>query len=131
MASVDFIQARINSRLSQALNQITVVTDRSVGEFTADAAKMAKALLRDEINKKGTGLSTGKLEASIKAVRFGELNYAVRTDASDPSGTGYGAKQEYGWHPRGGKKKVKGRKYIIRGTFGIVKRWRRGERWRD
>lgn len=120
------MSAQIKSRLDRAFRQIAEVTDGAVGEFSEDAAKMAKALLKD---KAGAG-STGKLESSIHVVKRGEMEYSIVMDAENTKRRGYGAPQDWGWHARNGRK-MRGKKSIIRATFGMIKRWSRGEKWRD
>jgi len=74
------------------------------------------------------------LASSIAVEKHNERNYAVVTKAQNVRGYGYGAPQEFGWkRSRGNKsgKKVKGKHYIVRATFGMIKRWQRGERWKD
>lgn len=123
---------KLNSRIKQAFTQISQVSDRAVGEFSEDVSKMAAQLLRDKI--KHPDRSEGKLASSTKSARHGELSYSVVTDAQNDKGYGYGAAIHWGWRRGGGKKKgkrVKGKMFIVRATFGMVKRWQRGERWRD
>lgn len=119
---------KLNSRIKQAFTQVSQVTDRAVGEFTEDISKMAAQLYRDKI--KHPERSTGALAGGVDAVKQGENRYAVVNKTTD----GHGAPQEWGWKRRGGKragKKVKGKTAIVRATFGTIKRWQRGERWKD
>jgi len=115
----------VTDRTAEALAKIRGISDRVVGECTADAAKMAKALMRD-----GMKAPTGRLEASVRSERVGPMDYVLTTDAENEQGMGYGAAQEWGWTGRGGVK-VKGRHYILRGFWGMIKRYQRGEKWRD
>jgi hypothetical protein len=126
MAELVQIQAQIRNRTGEALRKIGVTTDLALNEFTKDAKEMARALLRDKVGAE----STGKLASSIDDEKKGDLKYAVLTTADNEKGYGYGAAQEWGWHPKGKGKKVKGKKFITRAVFGMIKRWARGERWR-
>lgn len=113
----------INSRISEALNRIGVHTDERIQEFAGDVTQMARALLRDKIKN----ASSGNLEASIKSDSNGMLKSTVRTDAQNRSGYGYGAAQEWGLKTT---RKMKGKHFMKRAIFGMIKRWKRGERWR-
>jgi hypothetical protein len=120
------MSGEIHSRLERAFRQIVQVTDGTVEGFSEDAAKMARALLRAKVSSE----STGKLEGSIHVVKRGEMQYAIVMDAENTKGRGYGASVDWGHRARNGRK-IKGKKSIIRATFGMIKRWSRGERWRD
>jgi hypothetical protein len=116
---------QVTDRTAKALAKIKGISDRVVGECTADAVKMTQALMRD-----GMKAPTGRLEASVRSERVGPMDYILTTDAENEQGMGYGAAQEWGWTGRGGVK-VKGRHYILRGFWGMIKRYQRGEKWRD
>ena len=117
-------EVKVNDQTMRALNKIEGICDRVIGECARDGAQLSKALMRD-----GMKAPTGKLEQSVKAERYGRLNHAIVTTAENEQGVGYGAKQEWGFHDRSGNK-VKGRHYILRGFWGMVKRYQRGEKWR-
>jgi hypothetical protein len=138
--------AQINSRIQKAFVQISQITDNAVAEFTSDVAKMTAQLIRDDTKKTKNSRSTGKLANSVRPSKRGAMMYSVETTATNRAGYGYGAPQEWGWkNPRskktkrtkesGGwktrKAKMRGKHSIVRATFGMVKRWQRGERWRD
>lgn len=117
----------IEDRTLEAINKLERITDKSVEGFTTDASKLAAQLLRDSTGDE----STGALANSLGTSRKGKMQYAVETDAANEKGHGYGAAQEYGYHPRGTGQKVKGKYFILRGTTGMISRWSRGEKWRD
>lgn len=119
-------------RTKQALSKINQFTADGVRDYSKDSAELARRLLQDNISShsaKQPEARTGELAESIKAVKGdGELSWAVRTDAQNDNGNGYGAAQEYGWTAKNGTK-MKGRFFIIRGTMGMLSRWRKGGRW--
>lgn len=122
---------KLNSRIGEAFKKIGGISDTALSEFSSDISKMARQLLKDKISDPR---STGDLEASIVATRHKQLSYSVDTGPKNESGYGYGAAQEWGWKRRSGKrkgKKRKGKAFIVRATFGMIARWKRGERWRD
>lgn len=123
---------KLNSRIKQAFQNIEQISDKAVGEFAGDISKMAAQLYRDKTKHKDR--STGQLAGSVHVVKEGDTRYAVVNKAFSKAGSAYGAPEEFGWkRPKGKKagKKVKGKQAIIRATFGMIKRWQRGERWRD
>ena len=134
---------QINSRIQRAFTQIAQITDNAVAEFTSDVAKMSAALLKDATAKTRNSRSTGRLAASIKPSHHGSMLYSVDTTAVNQAGRGYGAAQEWGWVNKRSKRakrnrnqarkwqKKRGKNFIVRATFGMVKRWQRGERWKD
>lgn len=142
-ASFDRQLLQINSRIQKAFTQIAQITDNAVAEFTSDVAKMAAQLIRDDVKKTKESRSTGKLASSVRPSKHGALLYSVDTTATNQAGYGYGAPQEWGWVNRRSKRfkrnrkqsrkwqKKRGKHSIVRATFGMVKRWQRGERWRD
>jgi len=115
----------IEDRTLQAIAKLQDVTDKSIGEFTEDSAKLAAQLLRDS-----TLLSEGKLANSVHVEKKKPKLHAIETDAKNDKGHGYGAAQEYGYHTKAGNK-IKGKFFIIRGTTGMIAKWQRGEKWRD
>ncbi len=118
-------QAVINSRRRKALQEIGVVTDLKMGEFSRDVSEMSRALLRDAV-KEG---STGNLESTIDARRLGDADWAVDATAKNEQGHGYGAANEWGYHKPDGTR-IRGKHMTTRALFGMFKRWLRGERWK-
>jgi len=116
----------VQDRTLAAIRKVGFVTDKAISEFTEESMKLGRQLLRDLTKE-----STGKLANSMKTEKRGHMLYSIKTEANNEKGTGYGAAQEYGWHPKGGGKKVKGRFFIIRGTTGTIGKWKRGDRWKD
>lgn len=119
---------KLNSRIAQAFKDIEKVTDAHVGEFAGDIAKMAKQMMRDKLKR--SKKTTGELVARTRAEKKGK-SWSVTTNATNNQGYGYGAAQEWGWRMKRKGKKKKGRMTIVRATFGMIARWKRGERWRD
>lgn len=119
----------IQDRTLAAIRKVGMITDRSVDDFTEESMKLSRQLLKDLVSK--SKHSTGDLVNSMHTIKRGHMQYSIVTEAHNPKGYGYGAAQEYGWHPKGGGKKVKGRFFIIRGTTGTIGKWKRGDRWKD
>lgn len=117
---------QIIDKTADATRKITSIADRNARDLTEDTAKMVKAMMGDAFKK----ASTGALASSISTSRNGEMDYELRTNAYNTQGVGYGAKQEWGWHDRSGKKR-KGRHIILRATWGMRKRYERGEKWKN
>lgn len=118
---------RIIDNTKSLMAQIEKIVEGAIDGFADDVVKMSRALLTDSTGER----SEGKLAASIHHQKEGKYGHAVVTDAKNPKGLGYGGMQEYGWHPYGGGEKTKGKFFILRGTYGMMKRWQRGEKWRD
>jgi hypothetical protein len=112
--------------MDAAFRQIVQVSDGAVGGFAENSASMTRQLIRDAAGPE----STGRLAASVHVEHVDEMSYALIVDAPNQSGRGYGASQDWGWHARNGRK-LEGKKSVIRATCGMIKRWRRGEKWRD
>ena len=122
-------KATLQDRTRKALEKIGKFTADGVEGYSKDSAELSRRLLGDLTAKYPGSQSTGDLEQSIKAQRGNSpLAWAVVTDAQNQKGHGYGAAQEYGWHKRNGEKR-KGRFFIIRGTMGMLGRWKKGQRW--
>lgn len=120
------MSATIIDKTAEALKRITGITDRNLHDLTEDTAKMTRAMMGDAFKT----ASEGTLANSVGANHEGELKHTVTTDADNKDGVGYGAKQEWGWHDRAGVKH-KGRHIILRASWGMRKRYARGEKWRD
>lgn len=125
-------RASIQDRTKAALAKINQFTADGVKGYAEDSAELAKSLLQNNIasySPQDPDARTGSLRESIKAERGDDsLSWSVATQAKNKKGLGYGAAQEYGWHTKDGKK-MKGRFFIIRGTTGMLGRWKKGKRW--
>jgi len=117
---------RMSDRTRQATRRIEAITGASIGEYTEDAVKMAAQLVSDSVGPR----STGALADSIEARQTKNMRFTIRGRAKNEKGKGYTAAVEMGHHKKNGTK-VPGKRAIIRAIFGTMKRWQRGEKWRD
>lgn len=125
-------QVRIESRVRDALGKIVSLTDSNIRQFSEEAAKLAQGILGRQLI--GSEESTGALQHSIEARVKGTMAASVVTTVENESGYGYGMAQEWGWkkpaNARGKRKKVKGKHFVVKAIFGMLRKWRRGEHWR-
>lgn len=124
-------RATIADRTRRALAKINKFTEDGVEGYAKDSAELSRRLLQDNISSypaKNAAERTGMLARSLEARKGAPMAWAIATDAQNEKGMGYGAAQEYGWTTKDGKK-MKGRFFIIRGTMGMLARWRKGGRW--
>lgn len=103
-----------------ALAKVMGIASATIGEYSADVAKMAAELERE--SEKGFG--TGQLAASFTSEQNAELGYAV-TSKSLVDGHDHAAHIEWG------TKHIKGTHATLRAQWGMKKRYARGEKWRD
>lgn len=133
-------QVRMTSAIPKALAKITHITDGKLAEFADDAAHLAQAIVKSEIagnvrnkkpmDRKTPKRSTGRLERSIHSQHKGVMQYSVVADpVPDGGGRSYGMPDEFGHRDKSGKKIVQGRFGLIRAIWGMVAKWKRGQRW--
>jgi hypothetical protein len=151
-------QLKIASRVQAATAKIGIITRDKINEFTKDVAGMASALYAKTFRNRAAlavhsrpRKRTGTLEKSVRAESAqnatSKINAAVVATATNKDGHGYALAVEWGHKPvkpkgatakrrtkknKASKKlvKTKGAHAMLRATFGIIGRWKRGNRWK-
>lgn len=108
-------------RVGYTLARIGKLTEKNLEEFTSDALQLSRAILQDE--SEGTGQLAGSMRQT-----GGGLSHIILAPARSEQGKEYAGFQEWGYTSRGGRR-VAGKKFLARGTYGMLSRWRKGGRW--
>ena len=116
---------KVKSNTRRVRKFVTKLTDDALGEAMQDARKLAGSMMDDQFKN-----DTGKLKASLRVIKKKEMEYALQTTAVNVLGKGYGAKQEWGYHDRGGKW-IRGKHIVQRATFGMIRRHEKGGKFED
>lgn len=133
------VDAALVDRSDDVMRQVGNITQNNIRGLADDTAKLAFQMMQRELRIK----STGALRDSIRVDHEGQsglfgivkgkapnIMSVIRTTASNASGYGYGAAKEWGYHHRGFGR-YSGHHIILRATWGMRKRYERGEYWKD
>ena len=123
MADTTTVKVKSNRRKVRKL--VTDLTDAKLGNAMDDAKKLAASMMNKDFKN-----PTGEMRDSLKVNKKKEMQYTLEADPKNTKGKGYGAKQEWGFHDRGGTW-VKGKHILQRASFGMIRRHEQGRKWED
>jgi hypothetical protein len=119
----------VKSNTKRVRKYIHKLTDEKLGDAMHDARKLA-AQMMDDTFKNDSGLLKSSLRVRKKFNKENQASWALETTAVNTRGTGYGAKQEWGYHDRSGKP-VKGKFIIQKASWGMIRRHEKGKKWEE